>query len=149
MKRLLYMVVVSMGCFSCITSCDGNGKSHAPIIDDSARLADSVAKVEAAMKAHCDSVEKLDSIARADSLAKSEALHATDSLLSLFDTQTKKVRDEIYDEGQFIPGNGSAFTEVVDPMILTYEKLKRVKKDMTPEQIARFNKLCDRVKEAL
>lgn len=121
--------------------------------DDSARVADSIRLADSIAQVKADSIAKADSIVKADSIAKAEKAQQNsakiDKLLAQFVSQAKEVREGFYDGNQFVPPGSMGVQAFITPLHQTYNKLKPLQGDMTPEQKAQFDKYCKLVKEVL
>lgn len=115
MKRILF----GISALFLMASCSGNGASE-KVREDSARIADSIAQVEAA-KAAVEQA-RLDSI-RQDSIAKAEVAAQYDALLN-----------------QYIKAANNPSAANANKSWRLGNELEKVKDKLTPEQRAKFEK---------
>lgn len=149
MKKLIYLVAIFAA--SLTVSCGGNTSDNAAA--DASAAADSIAKVQADSVAavEADSIAKADSVAKADSIQKAQKASAAgagiDKKLKKFSGYVSDIRDMCYDGNQFMPG--TALHDLLPPAQKLDRELKGMKDDMTPEQLSKYQKLRNSIKQAL
>ena len=141
MKKILYLSVIALTMFSCGQKTPNGADEQAQA--DSIARADSIAQADsiAKAKAEADSIARVDSIAKADSIAKVEKAKAKASKNS---AKIEKLLKDYNDILNSVDPN-SASTAWLNAIDQLDTELNSLKKDMTPEQKARYKKLANSV----
>ena len=130
MKKLLFGAVALL----LMASCSGNGTTE-KANDDSARIADSIAQVEAAKaaaeQARVDSLRQ-DSIANAEKAAQEASKY--DDLINQYVSAVNNV-EKAAKKGQM-----NKMQSLCDEAQRLRNKIDKIKNELTPEQSAKFKK---------
>lgn len=123
MKKLLFGISALLS----LASCSGNGASE-KAREDSTRIADSIAQVEAA-KAAVEQA-RLDSI-RQDSIAKAEVAAQYDDLVNQLVSAVNNI------DNAHKKGNYSNMHSLVNKYNSIHNQINKVKKDLSSEQLSK------------
>ena len=132
MKKFLFGILSLI----LVTGCTRNGRSEKEI-EDSMRIADSIAQIEAAKIAAEQAIQ--DSI-RQDSIAKAEAAAQYDKLLDDYLKATTNLESYGKKAKQGINCNYDEVYNVIKKCVDLEAQIKKIKSKLTPEQLETYKR---------